>query len=320
MTDATYDVFVSYARKDAAQARLIRDQLAGLGLRVFFDTDGIDTGEEFPVIIDRAVKSAKCVLGLWSRNAFAGRWVRIESRIGLDQNKLVAATLDTLRPEELPAEFYNVNVVSLADFGGQETHEGWARIVRGIGKRVGRSDLAGAAMPQSATPLAPLAQAKPLNPLYMAAGGLALMVGVVLIQNLNQPAATPNRFHAPGPASASAATGAVADMTGSWSGAYTEAGRETRFDLQLQQAGAGAFRGSVSEQDIYGIAGGQNFTAEINGETRADGGVRFTKTYAGANATLRAVVYEGRLSADGRSIAGSWDTGTLHGTFHMQRR
>lgn len=319
MTSPAYDVFVSYARKDATQARLIRDRLVGLGLSVFFDVDGIDTGEEFPVVIDRAVKSARCVLGLWSRNAFAGRWVRIESRIGLDQNKLVAATLDDLRPEELPAEFYNVNVVSLADFGGQETHEGWARIVRGIGKRVGRGDLAGAALPEPTGVVAPI-QAKPLNPLHMAAGGLALMVGAVLVQNLNQPTATPNRFHAPGPASAAAATGAVTDMSGAWSGAYSEAGRETRFELQLQQAGAGTFSGSVSEQDIYGIAGGQNFTSEINGEARSDGSVRFTKTYAGANATLRAVVYEGRLSADGSSIAGSWDTGTLHGTFHMERR
>ena len=114
MSDAVYDVFISYARIDADTARTIRDKLTGLGLRVFFDTEGIDTGEEFPVIIDRAVKGAKCVLGLWSRQAFEGRWVRIESRIGLDQRKLVAATLDAMRPEELPAEFYNVNIESLA--------------------------------------------------------------------------------------------------------------------------------------------------------------------------------------------------------------
>ena len=73
MTDAAYDVFISYARVDADEARAIRDKLTALDLRVFFDTEGIDTGEEFPVIIDRAVKNAKCVLGLWSRRAFDGR-------------------------------------------------------------------------------------------------------------------------------------------------------------------------------------------------------------------------------------------------------
>ena len=51
-----------------------------------------------------------------------------------------------------------------------------------------------------------------------------------------------------------------------------------------------------------------------------DGSVRFTKTYGASAAHLRAVVYEGRLSADGRSLAGSWDTGAMHGVFHMERR
>jgi hypothetical protein len=322
MTDAGYDVFVSYARTDTARARLVRDRLAALGLRVFFDTDGIDTGQEFPDIIDRSVKGAKCVLGLWSRNAFAGRWVRIESRIGLDQNKLVAATLDSLRPEELPAEFYNVNVVSLADFSGQDGHEGWARIVRAIGKRVGRRDLAGAAPPASAPPeSAPSTPGKPLNPLYMAIGGLGLMIVAALVLQSNQPSGMPtNRFNA-SPASAAAAQ--MIDMSGAWRGTYTEAGRDTAFELQLQNGVGGAFTGTTSDADIYGIGQARNtdFSGDIRGEVLADGAVRFTKTYrGGAGMSLRAVVYEGRISADGRSVAGSWDTGTLHGPFHMERQ
>lgn len=313
-----YDVFVSYARTDTARARMIRDRLTALGLTVFFDTEGIDTGEEFPVIIDRAVKSAKCVLGLWSRNAFAGRWVRIESRIGLDQNKLVPALLDGMRPEELPAEFYNVNVVSLADFNGQEGHEGWQRILRTIGKRIGRSDLAGASAANTGqtAPASPLARIKELNPAYMAAGGLALIVGVSTFQSINAPSPTPSRFNAPVVTSEAAAS--TTDVSGRWSGVYTEAGRETRFELQLQRGDGAAFSGSVSEQDIYGIGGG-GFTAQISGEVMANGVVRFTKTYPAGNIAMRPVIYEGRLSNDGRIIAGSWDTGTLHGPFQMER-
>lgn len=313
-----YDVFVSYARTDTARARLIRDRLTALGLSVFFDTEGIDTGEEFPVIIDRAVKSAKCVLGLWSRNAFAGRWVRIESRIGLDQNKLVPALLDGMRPEELPAEFYNVNVVSLADFHGQDGHEGWDRVLRAIGKRVGRADLAGAPAPSAANTAqaSPLARIKELNPAYMAAAGLALIVGVSIIQSFNAPGPTPNRFNAPVFTAEAAAS--TTDVSGRWSGVYTEAGRETRFQLQLRRGDGAAFTGSVSEQDIYGIGGG-GFTAEISGEVMANGVVRFTKTYPAGSMAMRPVIYEGRLSDDGRTIAGSWDTGALHGPFQMER-
>ncbi len=313
MTDAAYDVFISYARSDAVRARLVRDRLAALGLNVFFDAEGIDSGEEFPVIIDRAVRGAKCVLGLWSRNAFVGRWVRIESRIGLDQDKLVAATIDTMRPEDLPAEFYNVNVVSLSDFNGQDNHEGWARIVRAIGKHVRREDLAGAPLPAPA-PTQPFQ----LERKHMLIGAGVAAAAVVLI------AANALQL-GPAPVAANPArtvAGAAANMSGEWRGAYTEAGRETAFELRLEQNGDG-FTGTAADADIYGIgeARGTDFSGEISGEVFADGRVRFTKTYrGGAGMSLRAVVYEGRLSADGRSVAGSWDTGALHGPFHMQRQ
>jgi hypothetical protein len=158
MTD-TYDVFISYARLDSTRAEQIRHLLEAHGLKVFFDTEGIDTGEEFPVVIDRAVKGAKCVLGLWSSEAFTGRWVRIESRIGLDQRKLVAAVLDETRPEDLPAEFYNVNVENLSSFDGDPKHDGWQRVLRAIGRRVGRDDLSSA--PSSPRPQPPRAAPPP---------------------------------------------------------------------------------------------------------------------------------------------------------------
>jgi hypothetical protein len=311
MTDAAYDVFISYARVDADEARAIRDKLTALGLRVFFDTEGIDTGEEFPVIIDRAVKNARCVLGLWSRRAFDGRWVRIESRIGLDQKKLVAATIDGMRPEELPAEFYNVNVESLAAFDDEDKHEGWQRVLRSIGKRVGRSDLANA--PSSA---AAVHQASALSPhkkrMYALASGGAAALATLLVLN-------PFRL-GPAPVAANEASTQAADLSGAWSGTYSEAGRETRFDLEFQSAGNGRFTGHASEPDIYGLIDGQNYSAEVSGEARANGAVSFTKTYGGAGGFLRTVRYDGQLSADGASVNGTWDTGTLHGPFHMQRR
>ena len=47
--------------------------------------------------------------------------------------------------------------------------------------------------------------------------------------------------------------------------------------------------------------------------------IAVTKTYPAGNIAMRPVIYEGRLSNDGRIIAGSWDTGTLHGPFQMER-
>jgi hypothetical protein len=194
-----YDVFLSYAREDSARASFVNDQLEALGLSVFFDTEGIDSGEEFPIVIDRAVKGAKCVLGLWSRAALEKRWVRIESRIGLDQRKLVAAVIDGTRPDQLPAEFYNVNIEDLSSFSGQPDHAGWQRVLRAIGKRVGRRDLAalgttspGAPPPPGAAFRAPTSRsALP----WLWVGGAVLLAAVAFVMlrpnGASQPVAPP---------------------------------------------------------------------------------------------------------------------------------
>jgi hypothetical protein len=169
---------------------------------------------------------------------------------------------------------------------------------------------------QTDAPPRPRTASKQLNPLYMAGAGLALIVGVAIIQTLNAPSAMPNRLNAPVFTAEAAAE--TTDVSGRWSGVYSEAGRETRFELDLQRGADGAFTGSVSEQDIYGIGGGR-FSAEVSGEVSANGVVRFTKTYPAGGPVMRPVIYQGRISNDGRVIAGSWDTGALHGPFQMER-
>lgn len=131
-----YDIFISYSRVDAARASQIRDLLTARGHHVFFDAEGIDAGAEFPDVIDRAVKGAKVVLGCWTPAAIQRRWVRIESRIGLDRGSLVAIGLEKMDPEALPAEFYNVNVLDISTFDGGEAHPAWQRVIAAIDRRL----------------------------------------------------------------------------------------------------------------------------------------------------------------------------------------
>lgn len=140
-----YDVFVSYSRRDAARAAIVRDRLQAHGLKVFFDSEGIEGGAEFTDVLDRAVKTARVVLACWTHEALERRWVRIESRIGLDRGTLVATALEPMSHADLPAEFYNVNVVDLSSFTGDEDHAGWQAVLRAIGRKVGRTDLGAAA-------------------------------------------------------------------------------------------------------------------------------------------------------------------------------
>ncbi|ALH79123.1 toll/interleukin-1 receptor domain-containing protein [Sphingopyxis macrogoltabida] len=136
-TERPYDIFISYSRADAVKASQIRDLLTARGHHVFFDAEGIDAGAEFPDVIDRAVKGAKVVLGCWTPAAIQRRWVRIESRIGLDRGSLVAIGLEKMDPEALPAEFYNVNVVDLSKFDGNAAHPAWQRVLAAIDRRLG---------------------------------------------------------------------------------------------------------------------------------------------------------------------------------------
>ena len=135
-TGRPYDIFISYSRVDATKAAQVRDLLIARGHHVFFDAEGIDAGAEFPDVIDRAVKGAKVVLGCWTPAAIQRRWVRIESRIGLDRGSLVAIGLEKMNPEELPAEFYNVNVLDIAGFDGTSDHPAWQRVIAAIDRRL----------------------------------------------------------------------------------------------------------------------------------------------------------------------------------------
>jgi hypothetical protein len=169
-TERPYDIFISYSRVDAEKASRLHQLLVARGHHVFFDSEGIDIGAEFPEVIDRAVKGAKVVLGCWTQAAIERRWVRIESRIGLDRGSLVAIGLEKMDPEALPAEFYNVNVLDMSGFDGSETHPAWQRVIAAIDRRLGRETPATAHRIDAARPAAARRRLSPL-----ALGGAAAL-------------------------------------------------------------------------------------------------------------------------------------------------
>jgi len=179
-TDASsgrpYDIFISYSRADAERAVQIRDLLIARGHHVFFDAEGIDAGAEFPDVIDRAVKGARVVLGCWTPAAIQRRWVRIESRIGLDRGSLVAIGLEKMNPEELPAEFYNVNVLDLSGFDGRSDHAGWQRVLAAIDRRLRKDGSAPADAADDVRPAGPRKRRFP--PLALGAAA-ALAIGAI---------------------------------------------------------------------------------------------------------------------------------------------
>jgi formylglycine-generating enzyme required for sulfatase activity len=150
------DVFISYPRVERSKTELIKAKLDALGLDTFFDIHGIDGGDTFPDVIDRALKSAKAVLGVWSPRAFQSKWCMIECRVGATRGVLVPIALERFSELDMKSDFMTTNYLDLTDFDGRESHEGWQRTLRSLSRHVGR-ELGGAASstPQRQTPTSP---------------------------------------------------------------------------------------------------------------------------------------------------------------------
>lgn len=135
------DVFLSYARKDTDRAILIRDALQALGLTVFFDTEGLDGGDVFPDVLDREVKGAGAVVGVWSSHALTRPWVKVECDIGRARGVLVPVQIEKIPDLDKPAAFWNVQFDDLSDFDGDTDHAGWLRFVRSLARTLDRPEL-----------------------------------------------------------------------------------------------------------------------------------------------------------------------------------
>lgn len=135
------DVFLSYARKDTDRAILIRDALQALGLTVFFDTEGLDGGDVFPDVLDREVKGAGAVVGVWSAHALSRPWVKVECDIGRARGVLVPVQIEKIPDLDKPAAFWNVQFDDLSDFDGDTDHAGWLRFVRSLARTLDRPEL-----------------------------------------------------------------------------------------------------------------------------------------------------------------------------------
>lgn len=74
----TYDVFISYSRKDTATADKILAALEGAGYRCFIDRVGISGGADFPAVLADAIINSQLVLLLASKNSYKSEYTQKE--------------------------------------------------------------------------------------------------------------------------------------------------------------------------------------------------------------------------------------------------
>src|SRR5262245_50689230 len=82
------DVFISYSKARAGEAKELADELGELGYDVWWDTSLLPVGS-FGAEIDRQLDSAKAVIVVWSPESIRSKWVYAEAEHADRQEKLV---------------------------------------------------------------------------------------------------------------------------------------------------------------------------------------------------------------------------------------
>ncbi len=90
-------VFLSYAREDAAAAKLLAAGIDRAGHKVWWDHQ-IQGGSRFASEIDRELKNAEVVVVLWTKTSIESPWVQDEAAEGRDSGRLLPVIIDAEKP------------------------------------------------------------------------------------------------------------------------------------------------------------------------------------------------------------------------------
>jgi TIR domain len=115
------DVFLSYHSDDRARARAVAQALEAEGVSVWWDP-AVRAGEPYDEAIERQLREARVVVGLWSPRAVASRWVRAECTIGDRRNALAPALIE---PCDRPVAFELLQTADLTRWAGDRGDPRW---------------------------------------------------------------------------------------------------------------------------------------------------------------------------------------------------
>jgi tetratricopeptide (TPR) repeat protein len=156
------DVFLSYARPDAASAERIARAFGKAGWSVWYDRE-LPAHRAYADVIASELESAPAVLVLWSRASVESEWVRSEANRARELRKLVQARVGDAR---LPMPFDQIQCADLTKWRGAAANPGWRQVSRSIDALVAR--------PSSETAAPPTGSPLHRRKLLVAGGGIAV--------------------------------------------------------------------------------------------------------------------------------------------------
>lgn len=126
------DIFLSYAREDAARAERLAEALKAAGYSVWWDRK-LTAGERYSDETEGFLKSAGAVVVLWSREAIRSVWVCDEAAIGRDEGKLVPIAFDGVEP---PIGFRQIQALAIDDAGGRIPEASLRKLMTAVGRKL----------------------------------------------------------------------------------------------------------------------------------------------------------------------------------------
>ena len=145
------DIFLSYCREDQGIARRFAEGLEREGFSVWWD-QALSAGETFDKVTEKALKDARAVVVLWSKQSVESRWVRSEATLADRYGTLVPATIEEC---DRPIMFELTHAAELSGWSGDSGDPRWRSFIEGLRKTVGRSGASAANPTLAPAPAAP---------------------------------------------------------------------------------------------------------------------------------------------------------------------
>ena len=109
-------VFLAHAEEDAVLAEKVRHSLMREGITVWTSGRDIETGEDFPVAINRAIEEADNLVYLLSASSLQSNYCQHEINYALSLNKRIIPLLARpLDPEQIPETLRDLQYINLTD-------------------------------------------------------------------------------------------------------------------------------------------------------------------------------------------------------------
>jgi TIR domain len=123
------EIFVSYAREDAARVGPLAAGLEAHGYRVFWDRK-IPSGKSWHEVLEEALGRADRVIVVWSKYSIKSGFVRDEAARAQLREALVPILLDDVPP---PLGFGHIQAANLIDWSGDTSAESFRSLLSDLG-------------------------------------------------------------------------------------------------------------------------------------------------------------------------------------------